>query len=172
MKDDELLMLLAYKVWDARSDRRTHPEGTFDDKGRWYPSPREDAGGDVQNHARAPSVAHKYSYMLRARTKAHCTYLVRRAVVGSDVPPDVWSALGQYVLLVRDDSRHASYPVFIHASVPGIWILSTTRPGVISKYVFDRRELTIANILDALPCWWDVAREKILSVAGGPDAAG
>ena len=80
--------VLVNEVYEARRDRRVHPEGTFDDGGRWYPSDREDADGSGSS-VRSPSRAWPYSYMLRCRTKAHGRVLVERALAGEDVPADV-----------------------------------------------------------------------------------
>jgi hypothetical protein len=79
-------------VYGLRNSRREHPEGSFDKAQRFYPSAREDADGDGTN-VRSPSRAWPYSYMLRCRTRQHCAVLVRRAIDGLDVPPDVRRAV-------------------------------------------------------------------------------
>jgi len=75
-------------VYEARRDRVVHPEGTFDNAGRWYPSERESCGGSG-TQVRGPSRKWPYSYMHRCRTKAHVSNLVRAGLAGADVPPDV-----------------------------------------------------------------------------------
>lgn len=82
-------------VFSARKERLTHPDGTFDKQGRWYPSEIEDAEGDG-SCVRSPSRAWPYSYMLRCRTRAHCKTLVERALAGQDVPDDVRSAVAKH----------------------------------------------------------------------------
>lgn len=57
-------------VYTARKERLTHPNGKFDNAGRWYPSEAEDADG-FTNHLRSPSRAWPYSYMTGARTRKH-----------------------------------------------------------------------------------------------------
>ena len=75
-------------AYDRRRLHEVNPEGTFDGRGRWYPSDREEAG-DVRGAVRAPSAAWPYSYTLRCRTREHCAALVWRALGGIDVPDDV-----------------------------------------------------------------------------------
>jgi hypothetical protein len=85
---DKLARSLTKLVWEARKSRRCHPEGSFDKSSRWYPSAREDCGGDGTN-VRRPSASWPYSYMMRCRTRQHCQVLVTAALSGRDVPPDV-----------------------------------------------------------------------------------
>lgn len=78
------------------SERITdHPEGEFDKGGRWYPSDREDCGGDGTS-TRSPSRSWPYSYMLRCRTREHCRALVAAALAGNDVPADVIYTAGRW----------------------------------------------------------------------------
>jgi hypothetical protein len=84
---------LAASVYAARKARREHPEGTFDKAQRFYPSDREDGGGDGTS-VRSPSRSWPFSYMLRCRTRQHCVVLVERALEGFDVPPDVARVVG------------------------------------------------------------------------------
>jgi len=79
---------LAKCVFEARRDRVRNPEGTFDCAGRWYPSEREDQGGDGSS-VRPPSRGWPYSFNTRCRTLAHCKVLVQAALNGKDVPRDV-----------------------------------------------------------------------------------
>lgn len=76
-------------LYASRQERRTHPEGYFDQCRRWYPSVREDVDGFTRR-IRSPSAAWPYSYMIAARTKKHCVRLIDAAVTGADVPADVW----------------------------------------------------------------------------------
>ena len=57
-------------VYQALKDRRIHPEGEFDKKGRWYPSDDENSD-NYTNNLRSPSNNWPYSYLLGARTKKH-----------------------------------------------------------------------------------------------------
>lgn len=88
LAEERRVKALVLEVYAARRDRAVHPEGSFDDAKRWYPSAREDANGDG-SRTRSPSRAWPYSYMLRCRTREHCRVLVERALAGNDVPDDV-----------------------------------------------------------------------------------
>lgn len=57
-------------VYEARKARKSHPAGSFDKGGRWYPSAAEDADSFTSS-IRSPSAAWPYSYMLAARTRKH-----------------------------------------------------------------------------------------------------
>lgn len=91
MTKPEIKALVAV-VYSARKDRESHPEGSCDKAGRWYPTAREDADGDG-SCTRNPSAAWPWSYMLRCRTRQHCAKLVERALAGLDVPADVAAAV-------------------------------------------------------------------------------
>jgi len=91
MTQKEIKTLVA-SIYEARRDRKAHPEGNTDNAGRWYPSEREDADGDGSS-TRYPSRAWPWSYMLRCRTRQHCRVLVERALAGEDVPADVSRAI-------------------------------------------------------------------------------
>ncbi|HSH85384.1 MAG TPA: hypothetical protein VK979_09555 [Guyparkeria sp.] len=56
-----------------RRDRRTHPDGTFDNAKRWYPSSTERC--DCCNSIRSPSRAWPMSYMKHCRSAAHVASL-------------------------------------------------------------------------------------------------
>lgn len=56
----------------ARKDRTEHPDGEFDNAGRWYPDETEKLNTDMY---RSPSRAYKYSYMLACRTVEHVANL-------------------------------------------------------------------------------------------------
>lgn len=86
------------EVYLSRQDRSVHPEGEFDDGGRWYPSNREDCGGDG-TCVRSPSRKWPYSYLVRCRRKQHCAVLVEALIAGKDVPEDVME--GARRVLVR-----------------------------------------------------------------------
>lgn len=75
-------------LYSNRKRRMSHPEGEFDKHGRFYPSKRENADGDGCS-VRSPSFQYPYSYMLRCRTRVHCSVLVDRAIQGLEVPYDV-----------------------------------------------------------------------------------
>jgi ribosomal protein S11 len=49
-------------------DRQIHPQGNFDNQGRWYPSLAQSAGGMT---VRSPSKTYPYSYMTACRTLKH-----------------------------------------------------------------------------------------------------
>lgn len=85
---------LVKKVYEARRDRITHPKGSRDRAGRWYPSAIEDAYGDG-TCVRSPSRAWPWSYMHRCRTRQHCRVLVERALAGKPVPDDVGRIVGE-----------------------------------------------------------------------------
>lgn len=57
-------------VFNGRKLRESHPDGTFDRAGRWYPSDDENADGFTST-VRGPSRAFPYSYMKAARTLRH-----------------------------------------------------------------------------------------------------
>lgn len=88
--NEELCQRWVASLYASRRERRSHPEGKFDDAGRWYPSACEDMDG-FSGSIRSPSRAWPHSYMLAARTKKHCSALVRLALAGADTPPDVWA---------------------------------------------------------------------------------
>lgn len=60
--------------WLRRKERTEHPDGTFDKAGRWYPSKDENCD-DYTSHTRTPSRRWLYSYLLAARSLAHCEAL-------------------------------------------------------------------------------------------------
>lgn len=101
---------LVLAVYEARRDRERHPEGKTDNAGRWYPTAREDAGGDGSS-TRCPSRAWPWSYMHRCRTRAHCAVLVARALDGRDVPPDVAAVVAAF---------RASNPSFAPYRAPAV----------------------------------------------------
>lgn len=64
----------AYARWRRRVARTEHPDGRNDQARRWYPSASENIDG-FTDHVRSPSQAWPFSYMLAARTLAHCEAL-------------------------------------------------------------------------------------------------
>lgn len=105
-------------VYEARRDRLVHPEGKFDDAGRWYPSAREDCGGDGSS-TRRPTRTWPYSYLLRCRTRQHARALVESALAGNDVPTDVLSAMRK-VLPLRPDTADAIVRDYILDGCPAV----------------------------------------------------
>jgi hypothetical protein len=65
--------LSALTRFSRRQERLEHPEGTFDNAGRFYPSDSEDCG--VSSYIRTPSRSYPHSYMLACRTLDHCERL-------------------------------------------------------------------------------------------------
>lgn len=61
--------LAALTRYERRQARWEHPEGSFDNAKRWYPSGRDE---DVIDAGRCPSRAYPNSYNLACRSLAHC----------------------------------------------------------------------------------------------------
>jgi hypothetical protein len=55
-------------VHGAMLNRQIHPQGDFDNQGRWYPSLAQSAG---EMTVRSPSKHYPYSYMTACRTLKH-----------------------------------------------------------------------------------------------------
>jgi hypothetical protein len=72
----------------SRQSRRSHPEGSWDTMGRWYPSAAEDAD-HYTTGIRAPSTTFRYSYMTAARSRKHIMALVLLGLDGSRVPVSI-----------------------------------------------------------------------------------
>lgn len=66
--------LSALTTFALRQARIEHPEGSFDNAGRFYPSDDEDCG--VTSYIRSPSRSWPNSYMLACRSLDHCERLV------------------------------------------------------------------------------------------------
>lgn len=64
-------------VYEALRDRVIHPDGKFDNAGRWYPSEAEDCG--ISRVIRTPSRAYPYSYLVACRTRKHVTQLAAQS---------------------------------------------------------------------------------------------
>ena len=63
----------AARTFIDRRDRTAHPQGKFDNAGRWYPSESETCA--CCSSVRGPSRAYPYSYMTHCRTMAHVASL-------------------------------------------------------------------------------------------------
>lgn len=78
LKQDEIDLLInkfiqnAAKQYIRRQDRSEHPDGKFDNAGRWYPDDIEELDTDMY---RSPSRAYPYSYMLACRSLEHIAKL-------------------------------------------------------------------------------------------------
>lgn len=88
----KILSEIVKKVYEARRDRQVNPDGSFDNKSRWYPSDAENLDNFTAS-IRSPSAAWPYSYMVAARTKKHCTALIEASLSGETVPSDVASVV-------------------------------------------------------------------------------
>lgn len=66
-------IITAAQTYLSRRERRTHPVGTFDKAGRWYPKGNEKTADCAV--IRPPSRAYPYSLMLHCRTAAHVAAL-------------------------------------------------------------------------------------------------
>ena len=56
-----------------RQSRRSHPDGSFDKSGRWYPSEAEEC--ECCKSIRSPSRSYPYSYMTHCRSVEHVANL-------------------------------------------------------------------------------------------------
>jgi hypothetical protein len=63
----------AVKMYTDRQARTTHPDGKFDNAGRWYPNDAE--WQSCCKVIRGPSRAYPYSYMTHCRTAGHIAHL-------------------------------------------------------------------------------------------------
>lgn len=63
----------ALNKFTMRKARLEHPEGSFDNGSRFYPSDKENCG--VTGYIRSPSRSWPNSYMLACRTLEHCEAL-------------------------------------------------------------------------------------------------
>lgn len=68
--------MTAREMYVSRKERLSHPDGTFDKGGRFYPSEHETCACCAQ--VRSPSRAWPYSYMVHCRTLKHCTELAKK----------------------------------------------------------------------------------------------
>lgn len=63
-------------VYEMRKERMTHPDGKFDNGGRWYPAVGEKC--DCCRSIREPSRAYPYSLMVHCRTKVHIKNMLKK----------------------------------------------------------------------------------------------
>lgn len=69
---------LAQRLYESRQARLTHPAGTFDRAGRWYPDP--DERRSCCDAIRSPSRNWPYSLLCHCRTLKHCRNLLAPAI--------------------------------------------------------------------------------------------
>ena len=65
---------IAQEYFDRQS-RKSHPDGSFDKAGRWYPSDSEEC--ECCKSIRGPSRSYPYSYMTHCRSVEHVAHLNR-----------------------------------------------------------------------------------------------
>lgn len=63
-------------IYESRKTRNSHPDGTFDNGGRWYPSESEHC--PCCESIRGPSRNWPYSLMVHCRSKKHIKNLVAK----------------------------------------------------------------------------------------------
>jgi hypothetical protein len=68
----------AAQEWLDRRDRKAHPDGKFDNAGRFYPSTDERC--DCCKDVRSPSRSYPYSYMTHCRSAEHVANLYGKDV--------------------------------------------------------------------------------------------
>ena len=71
---DEGKVKKAVQEYLDRKARRSHPDGYFDNGGRWYPDDKYE-WQKCCSSIRSPSRRFPYSYMLHCRTKKHVANL-------------------------------------------------------------------------------------------------
>lgn len=69
-------------VYVSRRDRMSHPDGKFDNGGRWEPSAAEYC--DCCAGIRSPSRAHPYNVLVHCRTRLHVRNLQRKRAAEAD----------------------------------------------------------------------------------------
>lgn len=74
-------------LWNARKTRAEHPDGSFDDSGRWFPSNDEDC--KCCSHVRSPSRNWPYSLIKHCRSRPHLQRLAEES-------PDLFADLTSY----------------------------------------------------------------------------
>lgn len=116
MSENRINSLVA-RIYQMRKLKLSHPEGYFDPKGRWFPSPREDAGDGKT--VSFPTVKSRYSFRIHCRSKHHVKILVGRALQGLDVPPDVRDAVfPDKAHLHNPDEERLIEPVVMKKDLP------------------------------------------------------
>jgi hypothetical protein len=63
------------ELYVARKERRAHPDGKFDNAGRWEPSESEKC--ECCRGIRSPSRAYPYSMVAHCRSRKHVANLLR-----------------------------------------------------------------------------------------------
>lgn len=86
-EDEEKLEEAIDGLWNSRKTRAEHPEGSFDNSGRWYPSNEEECR--CCRHVRSPSRNWPYSLIKHCRSRAHLTRLAEES-------PDHFESLTGY----------------------------------------------------------------------------
>lgn len=142
----------------SRSGRWSHPDGTFDSAGRFYPADTEKVL-DSFDGIRRPTRSWPYSYMLRARTRDHCKRLVLASLVakGSDsLPKDVVAEVGELpfraimigrMLLPKAYAADAE-GIALAASALADFVAGNSEPlrwGVLADWLADRGFEKVAN---------------------------
>jgi hypothetical protein len=100
----DLMNAYVIAIFEARKRDFTQPEGTYDESGRWYPNPREDADGDG-SFTYPPTPKRPYTYLERCRTRKHVKLLVHRAILGLPVPTDIATIMGKVYDLFHKTGR-------------------------------------------------------------------
>jgi hypothetical protein len=158
-------------LWASRNGRHTHPTGTFDTGHRWHPDECEDVYASFFG-LRRPTARYPYSFMHRARTKAHCK-LLTLAMMFSDpgyVPPadanrifyghwsfapnDITSAVAEAVLPAKWRADAAARTLaldalraYVNREGDDAWDWHAA--GVLADYLADRGETRAADAIRA-----------------------
>jgi hypothetical protein len=74
MKEKDKKYLAIIQMYESRQSRETHPDGSFDSAGRWYPSDDEECPCCMD--IRSPSRAYPFSLMRHCRTRKHIRNLL------------------------------------------------------------------------------------------------
>lgn len=109
MKTEEitgLSKILGKLLYEARRERKTHPEGRSDGK-RWYASAHETR--ECCASIRAPSANFPWSQMVHCRSKKHCVSLYEQTK-RSQLPADALEILRAFEL---EELRRAENPTSI-----------------------------------------------------------
>jgi hypothetical protein len=96
----DLVNAYVIAIFESRKRGFTQPDGTSDDKDRWFPSEKEDADGDG-SFTYPPTPKRPYTYLERCKTRKHVKLLVHRAILGLPVPGDISSTMGRVYQLFQ-----------------------------------------------------------------------
>lgn len=153
----------------ARKLKLRHPNGTFDDGGRFYPSEQEwrDCCADI----RAPSRAFPYSLMTHCRTAKHLANLYGVSETGLSAEADKVRLQLWYLCFVRDFGRVRSilegeltvdpFLTAPNGQTPRT-ILTETRPhGILKRQVWDH----LFAVLDDYEKRWEASKRQELQSA-------